>query len=133
MKTILAVMLLAGCSAFGQISIGISIGAPPAPRLMRVRPNPPGAGYSWVEGYWYPQNNRYVWHRGYYSRPPYEGAIWVGPRYESQKYYQGYWSGGDREFKHDHRWDKDKKNRDYGRDNDDGNGKGKGRGRGKHE
>jgi len=39
----------------------------------------------------------------------------VGPRYESQQYYQGYWSGGGRQFEYNHRWDKDKRNRDYDR------------------
>jgi len=118
MKKLLALVLLAGSAAFGQFSIGIRIGAPPAPRMMRMRPAPPGPGYNWIDGYWYPSNNRYVWHNGYYSRPPYEGAVWVGPRYESQQYYQGYWSGGDRQFGHNHRWDKDKRNRDYNRNND---------------
>jgi hypothetical protein len=123
MKKLMTLMLLAGCSVFGQFSVGISIGAPPPARVVRVRPNSPGPGYNWVEGYWYPSNNRYMWHNGYYSRPPYQGAIWVGPRYESHQYYQGYWSGGDRQFQHDHHWDKDKKNRDYDRDNH-GNGNG---------
>src|SRR6185295_16896425 len=81
-KLLLAAMFLAGSSLFGQVSLGIRIGAPPAPRVVRVRPNSPGPGYSWVDGYWYPSNNRYVWHAGYYTRPPYEGAAWVGPRYK---------------------------------------------------
>ncbi|MEP7367552.1 MAG: hypothetical protein ABI972_30195 [Acidobacteriota bacterium] len=127
MKKLLAMMLLVGGSVFGQISVGIRIGSPPAPRVVRVRPNSPGPGYLWVDGYWYPANNRYVWHPGYYSRPPYEGAMWVSPRYESQMFYGGYWSGNDRQFQHDHHWDKDKKNRDYNRNN--GHSKGKGRGR----
>jgi hypothetical protein len=121
-RLLLAVMLLGGTSVFGQVSLGIRIGAPPAPRVLRVRPNSPGPGYSWVDGYWYPSNNRYVWHAGYYTRPPYEGAAWVGPRYEGQQYYAGYWSGNDRRYDHDHRWDKDKRNRDYNRNDGKGNG-----------
>jgi len=60
MKKPLSVMLLTGCSLFGQFSIGIRIGAPPAPRVMRVRPSPPGPGYAWVHSYWYLSKNRYV-------------------------------------------------------------------------
>ena len=127
-KLLLAVMLLGGTSVFGQISVGIQIGAPPAPRVLRVRPANPGVGYSWVDGYWYPSNNRYVWHAGYYTRPPYDGAAWVSPRYEGQQFYAGYWSGSDRRYDHDHRWDRDRRNRDYNRNNN-GNGNGKGKGR----
>jgi hypothetical protein len=121
MKKLLAVMLLAGSSVFAQVSVGIRIGPPPSPRVIRTRPRSPGVGYAWVDGYWYPSNNRYVWHNGYYTRPPSEGASWVGPRYEGQQYYEGYWSGNGRQIPHDHRSDRDKKNRDYndnqGRDN----------------
>ena len=126
MKKFLALMLLAGSSvAFGQFSIGISIGAPPPPRVIRVRPLAPGPGYLWVDGYWYPMNNRYVWHNGYYTRPPYEGAVWVTPRYESRQFYEGHWVAGERQFQHDHRWDRDKKYRDYDRGKgNNGNGKG---------
>lgn len=123
-KLLLAAMFLAGSSLFGQFSVGIRIGAPPAPRVIRVRPNSPGPGYSWVDGYWYPSNNRYVWHAGYYTRPPYEGAAWVSPRYEGQEYYAGYWSGNERQYQHDHRWDRDRRNRDYNRNDGKGYGKG---------
>ena len=121
MKKLLALMLLAGTMSFGQFSVGIRIGPPPSPRVVRRRPANPGPGYMWVDGYWYPSNNRYVWHDGYYTRPPYAGAAWVGSRYEGQQFYEGYWSGGDRQLEHDHRWDKDRKNRDYGRSSEDRN------------
>src|SRR3984893_2610167 len=121
MKKLLALVLLAGSSMFGQFSVGIRIGPPPSPRVIRARPNNPGPGYTWVDGYWYPSNNRYVWHAGYYTRPPYEGAAWVGPRYEGQQFYEGYWSGNGRQVGHDHRWDKDRGNRDYNRNSDQEN------------
>jgi len=123
MKKLLALLVLAGTSiAFGQFSVGIRIGTPPAPRVLRVRPANPGPGYVWVDGYWYPSTrNRYVWHNGYYTRPPYQGAIWISPRYESQQYYQGYWQADSRQSQHDHRWDSDRRNRDYNRsDNNNG-------------
>jgi hypothetical protein len=114
-KKLLALMLLAGGSVFAQISI--RIGPPPAPRVVRVQPARPGADYIWVDGYYYPEGRRYRWHDGYWTRPPYEGARWIGPRYESSQFYNGYWETPRGRFDHDHRWDKDRHNRDW-RDND---------------
>jgi hypothetical protein len=119
MKKLLAAMLLTAGIGFAQFSVGIHIGEPPRPRVVRVRPNAPGPGYSWVDGYWYPQGNRYSWHQGYWTRPPYEGSQWMAPRYESGMYYQGYWNGNDRQVEHNHQWDRDRRYRDY-RDHDNG-------------
>ena len=41
MKTLLAAMLLTAGLGFGQVSVGIRIGPPPAPRVVRVRPVAP--------------------------------------------------------------------------------------------
>ena len=72
---LLAVFVLAGASVLGaQISIGVTIGAPPPPRVVRVMPPSPGPAFVWVGGYWYPVGGRYRWHEGYWTRPPYEGA-----------------------------------------------------------
>ncbi len=115
-KTLLLLVLFAGASGlFAQFSIGIRIGPPPRPRVVRVQPRSPGADYSWVDGYWYPSGRRYAWHGGYWSRPPYAGASWTGPHYAEGQYFDGYWQGGGRQMKHEHGWDKNKKNRDYGR------------------
>jgi len=81
MKKLLAALLLTAGLGFGQVSLGIRIGPPPRPRVIRVRPPAPGPEYFWVDGYWYPVGNRYRWHEGYWSRPPYEGYRWIGPRY----------------------------------------------------
>ena len=78
-------------TAAAQISLAIRIGPPPAPRVVRVVPASPGPSFVWVQGYWYPVDNHYAWHNGYWMRPPDEGAYWVQPRYESQRYYSGYW------------------------------------------
>src|SRR5947207_14479853 len=56
-------------TAHAQISFGIHIGEPPAPRAYRVPPRP-GPDYVWVEGYQYPEGGRYRWHDGYWTRPP---------------------------------------------------------------
>ena len=50
--TLLALVLLAAGSSFAQISIGVRIGPPPPPRVIRVQPRAPGPGYIWVDGHW---------------------------------------------------------------------------------
>jgi hypothetical protein len=116
-RKLLALALLSVGVMFAQISVGIQIGPPPQPRIIRVRPVQPGPGYSYVDGYWYANNGRYNWHDGYWTRPPYESASWMQPRYEGGRFYQGFWSAPNREpYGHDHKWDRDKHNRDYDRD-----------------
>ena len=114
---VLVLMLLAAGAAFAQISIGVRIGAPPRPRIVRVQPRSPGAGYTWIDGYWYPVGNRYTWHNGYWTRPAYEGARWVPARHDGQQYFAGYWDGDRGQFNHDHKWDKgrEKNQRDFDR------------------
>jgi len=92
LKTILA-LNLAAASAFGQVSIGIQIGAPPPPRVVRVLPARPAPDFVWIEGYWYPVGSRYNWHAGYWTRPVYVGSRWVAPRYEGGRYYAGFGTG----------------------------------------
>src|ERR1035441_2158233 len=65
---LLVLMLLATGAVFAQLSIGVRIGPPPRARVVRVQPRSPGAGYSWVGGYWYPVGHRYTWHEGYWTR-----------------------------------------------------------------
>jgi hypothetical protein len=107
-------------SVFAQVEVGIRIGAPPPPRVIAVRPVAPGPEYVWIDGYWYPGGGHYVWHRGYWTRPPYEGARWIGPRHDGERFYGGYWDGPHGRFEHDHHWDHDH-DRDHGRwhDRDD--------------
>lgn len=111
--TILAALLMVGTSAFaGQVSLGIRIGPPPAPRVERVMPASPGPGYVYIQGYWYPVGNHYKWHKGYWTRPPYEGAHWIAPRHEADRYINGYWEGEHGRRDHDHHWDS-RRDRDY--------------------
>jgi hypothetical protein len=118
--TLLVALLLAGVStAKAQISVGIRIGAPPRPRVVRVLPRRPGPEFVWVAGYWYPVGHHYKWHEGYWTRPPYEGANWVSPRYDGGEFFEGYWEGSHGKVEHDHRSDRDR-DRDYrNHDNDD--------------
>ena len=111
-KKMLALVLLAAGSMFGALDIGIRIAAPP-PIRVEVRHASPGPGYSYVDGYWYPVSGHYKWHAGYWSRPPYEGAVWVGPHHDGQQFYSGYWQGPGRErVEHDHASDR-AHDRDY--------------------
>jgi YXWGXW repeat-containing protein len=113
---LLACLLLAGGFVFAaDFSVGVRIGPPPPPRVVAVRPPAPGPDWLWVDGYWYPAGNRYLWHEGYWSRAPYPGARWVIPRYDGERFYEGYWEGDRGRFRHDHRWDRDR-DRDYDRE-----------------
>jgi hypothetical protein len=103
---LLALALFASAALFGQVSLGIRIGPPPAPRVV-VRTAAPGPGYSYIDGYWYPVSGHYRWHGGYWTRPPYEGAVWVGPNHDGQRYFNGHWEGAHGRVEHDHRWDRD--------------------------
>jgi hypothetical protein len=112
--------LIGGLSAFAQVSVGIVIGPPPAPRVVRVQPPSPGPEFFWVQGYWYPAGHHYKWHPGYWTRPPYAGARWVGPRHDGERFFAGYWDGEHGRREHDHHWDRDHDRRDHdrGRDHD---------------
>jgi hypothetical protein len=128
---LLALMVLAGASAFGQVSIGIMIGQPPPPpRVVEVLPPSPAPEFCWVEGYWFPVGNHYKWHAGYWTRPVYPGAEWVAPRYESGRYFQGYWAGHAGRREHDHHWDHDRyrvfREHEHEREHDHGHGHGHG-------
>ncbi len=115
LKLIGATLLMATGTLFAaDFSLGIQIGAPPPPRVLRVRPRAPGPDYAWVDGYWYPVNGRYTWHAGYWSRPPYPGAVWIAPHHDGHRYFEGYWQGDHGRFDHDHRWDRNH-DRDYHR------------------
>ena len=107
-KNLLLIMfLLAGSFAFGQVSVVIEIGPPPPPRVVRILPPRPGPEFIWVDGYWYPVGRHYKWHAGYWTRAPYGGAHWVGPRHDGGRFYAGYWDGERGRREHDHHWDRE--------------------------
>ena len=92
--------------AFGQVSFGVTIGAPPPPLRYEAPPPVPGPGYVWVDGYWVPEGGRWVWRHGEWQRPPYAGAYWAHPHYDHYPdgwhVHEGYWSKEDR---NNHYWD----------------------------
>ena len=115
--------LLFGSAANAQISIGIRIGPPPPPRVVRVLPRRPGPDYIFVQGYWYPVGNHYKWHDGYWARAPFPGAYWVAPRYAEGRYIAGFWGNNRRDFdRHDNR--RDNHDRDRGQSFNDNRGRG---------
>jgi hypothetical protein len=126
---LLAGLLLAGATASrAQISVGIRIGPPPPPRVVRVLPPAPGPEFVWIDGYWYPVGRHYRWHEGYWTRPPYAGARWVVPHHDGEQFYAGYWEGDRGRVEHDHHWDKEHdrdsdryrdRDRDHEHDRDD--------------
>jgi hypothetical protein len=104
MKTkLLALVLLAATAipAFSGVLVGVGyarfpvgyyVAPPPPPPVAYAAPAPyPAPGYTWVAGYYYPVGPRYVWHAGYWARPPFARAYWVAPRYYGHRYYSGYW------------------------------------------
>ena len=90
-----------------QVSVGITIGAPPAPRVIRSRPRNPGPDYVWIDGYWFAEGRKWKWHEGYWTLAPYPGAVWVTLRYERGQFFAGYWQGSQGRIEHDHRWNRD--------------------------
>ena len=134
MKTkLLTISMLAAGTLCAQVSIGIRIGPPPPPPVIAVRPFAPGPGYLWVDGYWYPVGRHWKWHQGYWTRAPYGGARWIGPRYEGGQFFEGYWEGDRGRFNHDHHWDR-RRDRDWDHDryNDRGHGLDHGRDHDRH-
>ncbi len=92
---LLALLFVVGSTAFAgpRFFFGVGVGpayvAAPAPAVAYVAA--PGPGYAWVSGYSYPVGPRFGWQAGYWARPPYPHAVWVGPRYYGGHYYRGYW------------------------------------------
>jgi len=109
------VLLMLASPVHAQVSFSFSFGGPPPPpRAYRV-PAQPGPAYHWIEGYWYPRNGRWVWHDGYWTRPPFPDSYWVQPYWEGGRYYEGYWYTPRGHYDHDHHWDHDRR-RDYDRE-----------------
>ncbi len=80
-------------------SAGYEAPPPPAAPAYGVayrRPPMPGPNYLWVDSCWNFRGGRYVWSTGYWAPRPFAGAYWVAPRYNSGRFFVGYWGGGGR-------------------------------------
>lgn len=68
---------------------------PPPAAAVEVRPESPGEGYVWVDGYYDYTGGTYVWVAGRWTLPPFRGAVWVGHRWYSSggrwHFARGYW------------------------------------------
>ena len=105
--------------AQSRLSIGVSVGgygpgAYPPPAYAQYQPACPGPGYTWVDGYWAPQQGRNVWIAGYWRAPVYTPA----PRFDPPRYTNSF-RGSDHDFdNHDRNRDRDSRdNRVNSRDN----------------
>ena len=114
-RKLLLLMIAAGTMLSAQVSLGIRIGPPPVIRYERMDNRRPGPDYIWVDGYWYPERNKYKWHKGYWTRAPFGGARWIAPRHDGGMFYNGYWGKDNDRYDHDHRWDRDRRDRDNDR------------------
>lgn len=83
-----SVIVCAAIPASAQVYVQI---APPAP-IVETVPAAPGAGYTWVAGYYRWNGTRYVWVHGHYER---HGGHWCGGhwRHAAGGYYwvEGHW------------------------------------------
>src|SRR5215831_8042239 len=53
---------------------------PPPQPIVEYRPQPPGWGYAWVDGYWDWTGYDWSWNSGYWA-PQRPGVVYVAPRY----------------------------------------------------
>jgi hypothetical protein len=79
-----------------QASADVEVdGPPPADQVDTVVGVAPAPGFVWVGGFYGWGGGRWVWHAGYWGRPPHPGAVWVHPYYAyrgGRHYYvRGYW------------------------------------------
>ena len=99
MKTkLLVATLIAGSSLFAEthVSIGIGIGdhGYAAPSVVAYRPHSPGPDYVWVDGYWDRVGPRRFWREGYWAHRRYGRDFRMAPRYDRDRYWNGYNQGG---------------------------------------
>lgn len=77
---VLSLALVAGSTAFAQISFNIVV-APPAPMYEVVPVMQPG--YVWAPGYWAWNNDRHIWVRGR-TIVQRDGYLWAPDRWVQQ-------------------------------------------------
>jgi hypothetical protein len=85
LMTTLFIMFLSGCAA--------TVGTPPPPHHVEVRPLVPFTGAVWIDGHYIYRHGGYVWEPGRYVKPPYPGSAWTPGYWE--KHHRGWrWQKG---------------------------------------
>ena len=68
--------------------------APPVQKMVAPQGNAPSDNHFWVPGNWQPENGKYVWHDGFWSRHE-EGHVWIPmqntPSADGFVHVPGYW------------------------------------------
>ncbi len=77
----------------GRVEIVTTVAPPPA--VVETQPATPGAGYTWVAGYWTWNGSQHAWTPGHYEQPPANAQNYVAPRWEQSdrgfRFRQGRW------------------------------------------
>ncbi|MBV9155925.1 MAG: YXWGXW repeat-containing protein [Acidobacteriaceae bacterium] len=93
---LLLALLALTCSAFSQISVGISVSFGPPPIPVYEQPICPAVDYIWTPGYWaYDPEFGYYWVPGTWVEAPQVGFLWT-PGYWGWSgaafiFHEGYW------------------------------------------
>src|SRR5689334_19516093 len=95
---VMFVVCVPAAQAGPRVFVGIGVGVPVAPVVVApayVPPPPPVYGMVWRPGYYSWTGYSYAWVPGVWVRPPFAGAVWVGPQWVRHPrgafWAQGYW------------------------------------------
>lgn len=88
-KTFLSVLLFTGLASTSNAQRFCIRARPVAPAVVRPAYRP--AGSVWIAGdyAWGGAGRGYVWHPGYYARPPRPRAVWIGGHWARER--RGYY------------------------------------------
>jgi len=87
-----ALTLGALATANAQIVVRVR---PSRPAVVVTRPAQPSPRHVWVDEEWVPRGHRYVWHGGYWTKPPHRNAVFVPGHWDHHErgevWVKGYW------------------------------------------
>jgi len=64
----------------GPVGSEVYVDSAPPPPIVESVTVAPDPAFIWIGGFW-GWEGRWVWHAGYWGRPPHRGAVWIGPHY----------------------------------------------------
>ena len=88
--------LLGGCTVYphhAYYSGAVVVGSAPPHARVEIIGVAPWPGAVWIGGHWV-WRDRWVWQRGYWSRPPHTGARWAPGRWTRQSPSHWRWEPG---------------------------------------